>query len=140
MILDALGCGKVIVVENKMRSSRSASRLPVELAGLETVSISTLTGDGIDELRAAIRDAFLHGTAVDGREFVALSQARHRDALEKAKTALAAFHGQSRRPERSWSCLPGRLREALHAVGEVTGETTPDEVLDLIFCRFCVGK
>jgi tRNA modification GTPase len=32
------------------------------------------------------------------------------------------------------------LREALHALGEVTGETTPDDILDLVFGQFCIGK
>jgi tRNA modification GTPase len=32
------------------------------------------------------------------------------------------------------------LRDALNAVGELTGETTPDDILDLIFSRFCIGK
>jgi tRNA modification GTPase len=32
------------------------------------------------------------------------------------------------------------LRHSLQFLGEVTGETAPDEVLDLIFNRFCIGK
>jgi tRNA modification GTPase len=32
------------------------------------------------------------------------------------------------------------LREALAGLGEVTGETTPDDILDQIFTRFCIGK
>ncbi len=32
------------------------------------------------------------------------------------------------------------LKESLQALGEITGETTPDEILDQIFSRFCIGK
>ena len=32
------------------------------------------------------------------------------------------------------------LHDALHAFGEITGETTPDEILEQIFSKFCVGK
>ena len=37
-------------------------------------------------------------------------------------------------------CLAMDLREALGALGTITGETTPDEILDQIFGRFCIGK
>jgi tRNA modification GTPase len=32
------------------------------------------------------------------------------------------------------------LRDSLAAIGEITGETTPDDILDLIFSSFCIGK
>ena len=47
---------------------------------------------------------------------------------------------QTRRPDSDLELIAADLREALRAVGEVTGETTPDKVLDLIFQRFCIGK
>ena len=138
MIIDVLGSCRVIVVKNKIDLPEVA-RVPVELAGKETVSISTRTGHGIDQLRSAIHDAFLHGTATDSRGYVALSRARHRDALEKTKTALLRFT-ESLESGAALELLAWEIREALDAVGEVTGETTPDEVLDLIFSQFCVGK
>jgi tRNA modification GTPase len=138
MILAALESCRVIVVRNKS-DLPAVIELPCELAEVETVAISTLAGEGIDQLRAMIRDTFLHGRAVDGREFVALSQARHRDALAKAKTSLDRF-AESFTSGADLELLAWELREALHAVGEVTGETTPDDILDLIFSRFCVGK
>ena len=138
MILAALGSCRVIVVRNKSDLT-ALIELPAELAAFEQVAISTLAGEGIDQLRAMIRDAFLHGRAVDGREFVALSQARHRDALVKAKTSLDRFF-ESFGSGADLEILAWELREALHAVGEVTGETTPDDILDLIFSRFCIGK
>lgn len=138
MILAALGSSRVIVVRSKI-DLPPVAELPDELSAHESVGISTLNGEGIDTLRAMIRDAFLHGRAVDGREFVALSQARHRDALIKAKDSLGRF-SESLAAGAELELLALELREALHAVGDVTGETTPDDVLDLIFSRFCIGK
>jgi len=37
-------------------------------------------------------------------------------------------------------CLAFELREALAALGQITGETTPDAILEQIFSRFCIGK
>ena len=138
MILDALGAARAILVVNKS-DLPAVIELPAELAARETVAVSTLTGEGIDQVRTAIRDSFLHGRAVDGREFVALSQARHRDALVRALGFLVRF-AESLGSGAELELLALELREALDAVGEVTGETTPDEVLDLIFSRFCIGK
>lgn len=138
MILDALGASQTILVVNKS-DLPAVIDLPDSLAGRETVAISTLTGEGIERLREAIRDTFLHGRAVDGREFVALSHARHRDALVRAEGLLARFLG-SLDSGTDLELLACELRDVLDAVGEVTGETTPDEVLDLIFSRFCIGK
>ena len=112
---------------------------PPNLAGSQVVSISTRTGQGIDDLRAMIHDAFLSGTATDSREYVALSRARHRDSLEKANNVLSRFSA-SLGAGAALELLAWEVREALAAVGEVTGETTPDEVLDLIFSKFCIGK
>ncbi|HEX8961053.1 MAG TPA: tRNA uridine-5-carboxymethylaminomethyl(34) synthesis GTPase MnmE [Geobacteraceae bacterium] len=138
MILAALGASRVIVVQNKS-DLPPAIELPAAVGAYETVSISTLTGEGVDLLRDAIRDTFLHGRAVDGREFVALSQARHRDALVKAQEGVDRFL-ESLAAGAELEILAWELREALDAVGQVTGETTPDEVLDMIFSRFCIGK
>jgi tRNA modification GTPase len=138
MLLDVLVSCRLIVVKNKIDLADIA-RLPTVLSGREAVSISTRTGQGIDLLRTAIHDAFLRGAATDGREYVALSQARHRDALAKAHAALSRFSA-SLAAGAALELLAWEIREALHAIGEVTGEATPDEVLDLIFSQFCIGK
>lgn len=138
MILDALSGRRSIVVVNKRDLSRLL-HLPGELERMGTVEISTSTGDGIDELRGVIFDTFIHGRAIDSREYVALSQARHRDALEKARGKVAVFR-DNLTLGLDLEILAVDLREALDAVGEVTGETTPDDILDMIFARFCIGK
>jgi tRNA modification GTPase len=136
-ILDAIGSKTFLVIRNKSDLPQ-ISELPVDLAA-PSVAISTVTGSGITELRNAISNAFMHGKAIDGREFVAVSKARHRDALLKARQSLERFV-ENLHAGLNMELLPIDLRDALDAVGEVTGETTADDVLDRIFSSFCIGK
>lgn len=138
LLLDAVSGQRFLVVLNKC-DQPARLELPVSLADSESISISTLTGDGIIGLREAIFNQFMLGRAIDSREYVVLSQVRHRDALLRARRHLELFLENlavGLPPE----LLAVDLKDVLDAVGEVTGETTPDDVLDIIFQRFCVGK
>jgi tRNA modification GTPase len=138
MILDALSSSRVILVRNKA-DLPDIFEFPEPSFSGDSIAISTLTGEGIDSLRAMIRDAFLHGQAVDGREYVALSHTRHRDVLTRIRTILEEFLPLLA-SGLELPLLSCELRDALNSLGEVTGETTTDDVLDLIFSRFCIGK
>jgi len=136
-IFQAIGTKSCIVVRNKADLPVCAE-LPAT-CDAPAVAISTVTGAGVPELRDAISNAFMHGAAIDSREFVAVSKARHRDALLKARESLQGFV-RNLEAGVNMELLPVDLREALDAVGEVTGETTADDVLDRIFSSFCIGK
>jgi tRNA modification GTPase len=138
LLLAAVESSTVLVVKNKCDLS-TVLLLPKELANKPIVEISTHTGFGIDKLREAIFNIFLHGEAVDGRDYVALSHARQRDVLVKACEHLQSFLHQFAEGA-SLELVALDLRDALHYVGELIGETTPDDILDLIFQRFCIGK
>jgi tRNA modification GTPase len=112
--------------------------LPDEERFVAMVRIAALSGEGIDLLRRTVCKQFLHSDVSDSREFVALSRARHRDALVSAEQSLQQFSGGLR--DRNLELLALDLRDALQAVGSVTGQTATDEVLDLIFSSFCIGK
>lgn len=101
------------------------------------VFVSARDGDGMDELTARIRQAALGGHA-DG-PVAATINLRHKEALRRAEEALARFDDGCGRGL-SAEFLALELREALDAVGEVVGATTPDDVLNMIFSRFCIGK
>lgn len=138
MLLDALAGKRVIVVRNKCDLPPLLD-LPDTLAALPLIPLSALTGDGIDRLREEIFSIFIHDAQADSREFALLSRARHRDALAGTRRHLSAFldgHAAGLEPV----LLAADLRDALAAIGEVTGETTPDDLLDLIFSQFCIGK
>lgn len=137
LIYDALAGIKTIAVLNKTDLIQQLE-LPSEDRFVSTVRIAALTGDGIDALKHAVCSQFLHSSDADSREYVALSRARHRDALVSADQSLVKFVDgfQSQNLE----LLALDLRSALQAVGTVTGQTATDEVLDLIFSSFCIGK
>jgi tRNA modification GTPase len=116
----------------------------VEIRGLEeplgggpwsTVATSAVRGDGIAELRSAL-GRLLAGA---GGLAVAVANPRHAEALGRAREAL----GRARAA--AGAGAPGEivsleLHETLQAVGEVTGETVDEDLLERIFSRFCIGK
>jgi tRNA modification GTPase len=138
LIMQAVSSRACIVVRNKS-DLPSVAQIPDTMNNVKTVSVSARGGDGIDDLREAIYSQFIRGGVLDGREFTALSQARHRDSLEKAKDKLVSFL-KSFSNELGLEFVALDLRDALRSLGEVTGETTPDDILDMIFSRFCIGK
>ena len=130
MLLDALAGRRIIAVFNKTDLPQKLI-LPDDGCFVATVNISALSGDGVDLLKQTVCKQFLHSTASDSREFVALSRARHRDALVSAEQFLQQFSVGLQ--DRNLELLALDLRGALQAVGTVTGQTATDEVLDLIF-------
>jgi tRNA modification GTPase len=138
VVAEALADSRVLIVLNKS-DLPPLLQLPGHLESLDRVSISTSSGAGIEELKDAVASLFFQGKAADSRDLVVLSRARHRDALLRVETCLSNF-SVSIQADSSPELLALDLREALDALGQITGETTPDDILDLIFGQFCIGK
>ena len=102
------------------------------------LSVSAATGAGVDQLEAAVAEAVLGGPAADAGEPLIDSE-RQRDLIGRALSALGRFRdalAQGTTPD----LLSIDLKDALDALGEITGEVTSAEILDRMFARFCVGK
>ncbi len=127
-----------LVVANK--ADLGTQPFPDRWCELPQVTISTHTGSGIDTLRAQILQT-VQGRDAGGDigESVLVSDRRHRQALVRCRAALELFL-EGIEAGRDFEFLALEVREALAALGEITGETTPEQVLDLIFSRFCIGK
>ena len=69
----------------------------------------------------------------------AASNPRHVESLSRARGALARAAAAGRRGEPG-EIVALELREALGAIGEVTGKNVGEDLLDRIFGRFCIGK
>ena len=138
LIFEALATSRVIVVTNKS-DLPPVLALPASLKIWQQCHISANSGMGVDILKEAVRTSFLHHNALDSREFVTISRARHRDALCSAEAILGNVK-DGLQAGAGLELVAIDLREALSAIGSVTGQTTNDEILDLIFSSFCIGK
>ncbi|MBI4295197.1 MAG: tRNA uridine-5-carboxymethylaminomethyl(34) synthesis GTPase MnmE [Chloroflexi bacterium] len=102
------------------------------------VPISALTGQGLAELEEKMVQMALGGHVHSG-EWPLVTNARHKEALERAERHLAAAQKALE------AGLPDDLMSidvsaAASALGEVTGETLTEDLLNAIFSQFCVGK
>ncbi len=128
----------LLTVRNKIDLTRE-----VPGAAVDEIRVSALTGAGLDDLRAALLR--VAGWEADTRgETVFLARERQLDALRRAQAHLAdaaeradVAHGYG---NAQLELFAEELRLAAHALEEITGEFSADDLLGRIFGRFCIGK
>ncbi len=108
-----------------------------KFSGTRIVNISVKKGTGLDELKNRITESIIASHAEAGAYIV--TNIRHARALEKALSSMDAFI-RALAKKISPEFLSVELREALDAIGEIIGATTPDDILNRIFSNFCIGK
>jgi tRNA modification GTPase len=130
---------KAVVVLNKIDLPARGKEDEIESAapGLPRVRISALTGDGMEDLRKAIRHAITAG--IDTTDLGVAPSLRHKEAMERASSHFQKC-GANLREGLPLEIVAADLQEGLEALGEIVGETTSEEVLDRIFSQFCIGK
>ena len=128
---------RYIRVGNKMDLLDPADRnRACRPAARPDVWISAKTGQGIDDLKTRILEEM---GAADRAEGSFSARRRHIEALKRAALHLEA--GNARMEESmSGELLAEELRLAQNALGEITGEVLPEELLGEIFASFCIGK
>jgi tRNA modification GTPase len=108
-------------------------------AGLRAVRLSCVTGSGLEELSAAIRDA-LHFGEMDWGEHAVAINARHQASLHLARASLLAALTLLEDLNVDQELAAIDLREALDALGEIPGKVDTEDLLGVIFSTFCIGK
>jgi len=122
---------KTIAVVNK--SDLGRAQPPVDVGGFPALAVSALTGEGINPLIAAIERGVAARFHLQGTP--ALTRVRHRTALEECRGSLhraATAAGAE--------LVAEDLRLAARALGRITGRVDVEEILDVIFRDFCIGK
>jgi tRNA modification GTPase len=131
-LLDATAARPRVIALNKSDLGPAVTRRL-----LEAVSISALTGDGLDRLIDAITST-LQSHEIS-RDTPAITNVRHTVLLEGARASLLRAD-EALRAEVSEEFPLLDLQEASAALQEITGKRTSDDLLRRIFERFCIGK
>jgi len=130
--LDDDGPGERVAVLTKADLAR---RVEPEIAG---IAASSLTGEGIDRLRARLREAVLEAAAAGG-DAVPGTAVRCRESLRGAADSLARARGLLD-AGLGEELLAAEIRVTLEELSKVVGAVYTDDILDRIFSRFCIGK
>jgi tRNA modification GTPase len=101
------------------------------------LSVSAKSEAGLETLRAAILSPFAEGNARS--EGLLITNARHHDLLVRSIEAIGSAEQLLNERASEEMILVG-LHNALRYLGEITGETTTEEILGQIFTTFCIGK
>lgn len=104
----------------------------------EYVSLSAVTGQGIDELKSLIKDMVYKGD-IEAENDSMITNVRHKDALVKAKQASDDARA-ALDMNLTLDLLETDYKRIWEALGEITGDTVTENLLDTIFANFCIGK
>lgn len=102
------------------------------------IGMSTVTGEGIDKLKDTIEEIF-NVKDIDSEENRIIVNERHKRILENAKNSIN--HGiEINRLGQSQDLVAIDIKETLELLGEITGKSASEDVINRIFEKFCLGK
>lgn len=136
-----LAAGKeVIVVVNKtdLPQRLDEEKLAELLPGSEIIRVSAKEMTGLDDLKKEILERFFGGRLVEGDD-VMITRTRHKQALVKALNCLDSAR-EALNSGMPLDIVSIDLKGAWEALGEITGDTLEESVIERIFREFCIGK
>ncbi len=136
-ILDLIRDKKSIVLLNKIDLDGGFD-VDENLEGIEVIHTSIKNNEGIEDLENKIIEMFNDGYIEANNDNI-ITNIRHRDIINKAiKSLESSLHDMEAGVP--IDCFEVDLRNAWEILGEITGETVDDDVLNKIFSDFCIGK
>ena len=138
VVLEETATVRRLVAVNKVDEPASWVRESLSLdPETAVVEVSARTGEGVDRLRAALRDILTGGEEL--RDTPTVANSRHIEVLERVGDTLGAAE-KAVATGAAEEFVLADLQRASAALDELTGTRTPDDVLRHIFSRFCIGK
>lgn len=133
-IFDLIKDKKHLIIGNKSDLAECETPLPFDKS--EVIKISTLTDDGIEELKSKIKEIVCNFSSED-TEFI--TNKRQQECLVKCRESLERAISAAKIQELQ-DLISIDVKSALLSLDEITGEVITDEILDNIFSHFCIGK
>ena len=139
-ILEAAQEKPFVIIVNKSDKDINDNFLALqERFGKEQVmALSAKTTQGIDEFTAWLKN-FVYGSEGALSDGVYVQNARHEQLLREALGFLEDA-GNAAENMLPYDCIVIDVRNAIDLLGEITGDTVQDEIINQIFSRFCIGK
>ncbi len=139
-IIKICAAKKKVVVINKTDLAKKIDIKEIlgSLSGCKLVEISVEKRVNIDLLEKEMADAVWSGGFTQGESAI-LSNARHKELLDKALVNMLSVK-KAFKADEPYEIAAIDLKEAITALGLVTGKDISDDILDRIFERFCIGK
>lgn len=139
--IETLTKEKVIILINKhdlLREKEYEKRVKELLSAYNVIFVSAKEGSGLKELENSILELYFgHGIELPGKAI--LTNVRQKDALNKALQAIISAQGSLKNKMPS-DFISIDIKQAWLALGEISGETLEENIIDQIFSRFCLGK
>ena len=129
----------VVVNKRDIAGADAVERCLCKFGGARVVAVSARTGQGMEELQEVIAEMAVGNETELGETLACAPNVRHRAILDEA-LAAGRRCGEAMRAGVSVDLLAVDVQSALDHLGDIIGLTTPDDVLDEIFSRFCIGK
>lgn len=138
MIIDHIQGKKVIYLLNKTDLEEKISFEGLENVQQELIRISIVNNEGLEEIEKKVREEFLSGKLnIDNDTIV--SNIRHKNLLIKAKQSIRDVIAGVENGL-TLECVEVDIMDTLSYLGEITGASVRDDLMDKIFSEFCIGK
>lgn len=128
----------IIVNKSDLEIDTTLQQLQERFGIDKVMPLSARTNEGIDRFAAWLKN-YVYGSEGTLSDGVYIQNARHEELLRQALQSLqdAQRAAQERLP---YDCIVIDVRNAIDLLGEITGDTVQDEIINEIFARFCIGK
>lgn len=139
-IIEHIGRRRTLILANKVDLGKKATmeEIAAYLPEARIIETSMVLDLGIQEIEQEIQE-LVYGGKVSCKESLLVTNVRHGRLLDEAREATGRAEELAGRGE-ALELVDMELREAYGLLGEITGETVTEDILDQVFARFCLGK